>query len=82
MILSNSKQLIFIFTQNDFLGTSYIVSSNIKHQIFSSGFVKVGSDTYSLRKDRMGDECVDFYDNCFYKKDGGQLNHNHDVLKI
>ena len=80
MILWNSKQVILIFTQKDFLGT--IVSINIKHQIFSSGFVKVGSDTYSLRKDRMGDECVDFYDNCFYKKDGGQLNHNHDVLKI
>ena len=44
--------------------------------------MKVGSDTYSLRDDRIGDECRDFYDNCFYKKDGGQLNYNHSVLKI
>ena len=32
--MSDSKQLISIFMQKDFLGTLYIVSSNIKHQIF------------------------------------------------
>ena len=35
-----------------------------------AGFVKVGGDTYFLREDRAGDECQDYYDNCFYKKEG------------
>ena len=37
-----------------------------------AGFVKVGGDTYLLREDRAGDECQDYYDNCFYKKEGDQ----------
>ena len=37
-----------------------------------AGFVKVGGDTYLLREDRVGDECQDYYDNCFYKKEGDQ----------
>ena len=36
----------------------------------SSGFVEVGGDKFVLREDRTGDECQDYYDNCFYKKDG------------
>ena len=38
------------------------------NELFFSGFVKVGSDTYLLREDRIGDECQDYYDNCGYKK--------------
>ena len=43
------------------------------NELFFSGFVKVGSDTYLLREDRIGDECQDYYyyDNCYYKKEGG-----------
>ena len=36
----------------------------------SSGFVEVGGNKFVLREDRTGDECQDYYDNCFYKKDG------------
>ena len=36
----------------------------------SSGFVEVGGNKYVLREDRTGDECQDYFDNCFYKKDG------------
>ena len=43
-------------------------------RLLTSGFVKVGGDTYLLREDRIGDECQDFYDNCYYKKEGGQSN--------
>ena len=41
------------------------------NELFFWGFVKVGSDTYILREDRIGDECQDYYDNCYYKKEGG-----------
>ena len=45
-----------------------------RHLLFtiipSWGFVEVGGDKFVLREDRTGDECQDYYDNCFYKKDG------------
>ena len=44
----------------------------------SSGFVEVGGNKYVPREDRTGDECQDYYDNCFYKKDGELYSGDND----
>ena len=40
--------------------------------------MEVGGNKYVLREDRTGDECQDYYDNCFYKKDGGLYSIDND----
>ena len=40
--------------------------------------MEVGGNKYVLREDRTGDECQDYYDNCFYKKDGKIYSINND----
>ena len=47
---------------------AFVIDESIIQEIV--GFVKVGGDTYLLREDRAGNECQDYYDNCFYKKEG------------
>ena len=47
---------------------AFVIYESIIQEI--AGFVKVGGDTYLLREDRAGNECQDYYDNCFYKKEG------------
>ena len=59
---------------------AFVIYESIIQEI--AGFVKVGGDTYLLREDRAGDECQDYYDNCFYKKEGDQLTKNINNYKL
>ena len=48
----------------------FFLNHNHCHRNLRSGFVQVGEDRYILRKDRTGDECMDYFENCYYSKEG------------